>query len=270
MSPALTTPPVALSIAGSDCSAGAGLQADLKTFSALGVYGLTVVTCIVAEIPGKVSRIQPAADDIIEGQLKLLLGAFPVTAIKTGMLWSAPIIRLVAKVLSSLPAARRPWLVVDPVMMATSGEALIQDEAVIAYREALFPLADLITPNMDEAAALLGRTVAREEELAAAAQDLVAALGVPVLLKGGHLRGSTALDVLQPREGPPQTFSGPYFHGVSTHGTGCTFSAAIAAGLARGLTLPEAIGAAKTYVSRAIRTLCRWNGVDALNHCALK
>jgi len=270
MSPSLTTPPVALSIAGSDCSAGAGIQADLKTFSALGVYGLTAVTCLVAEIPGKVSRIQPAEDEIIEQQLRLLLGAFPVAAIKTGMLWSAPIIRLVAKVLDTLPETHRPWLVVDPVMVATSGDALIEDEAVAAYREVLFPMADLITPNMDEAAALLGRPVVREHELEAAARDLVLKLGAPVLLKGGHLRGSLALDVLQPREGPAQTFSGPYFHGVSTHGTGCTFSAAITAGLAKGLTLPEAIGAAKTYVSTAIRTLCRWNAVDALNHGALK
>ena len=270
MSPSLTTPPVALSIAGSDCSAGAGLQADLKTFSALGVYGLTVATCLVAEIPGKVSRIQAAEEGMVEEQLRLLLGAFPVAAIKTGMLWSAPIIRLVARVLSSLPADRRPWLVVDPVMVATSGDALIEDDAVAAYRDALFPLADVVTPNMDEAGALLGRPIGREDELAVAARDLALALGTSVLLKGGHLRGSVATDILQPREGPAQTFTGPYFHGVSTHGTGCTFSAAMAAGLARGLTLPEAIGGAKSYVSRAIRTLCRWNAVDALNHSALK
>jgi len=270
MSPSLTTPSVALTIAGSDCSAGAGLQADLKAFSALGVYGLTVVTCLVAENPGKVSRIQPAEEEMIAEQLQLLLGAFPVAAIKTGMLWSAPIVRRVARVIAALPEDRRPWLVVDPVMVATSGESLIEDEAVWAYRDALFPLADLITPNMDEARALLGRPVVREDELAAAARDLVMKLGAPVLVKGGHLRGSTAVDVFQPREGPPQTFSGPYFHGVSTHGTGCTFSAAIAAGLAKGLSLPEAIGAAKAYLSRTIRSLCRWNDVDALNHSALK
>ena len=270
MSPSLTTPPVALSIAGSDCSAGAGLQADLKTFSAVGVYGLTVVTCLVAEIPGKVSRIQPMDEAVVAEQLQVLLSTFPVAAIKTGMLWSGSIIRLVAGVLATLPADRRPWLVVDPVMVATSGDSLIEDDAVSAYREVLFPLADLVTPNMDEAAALLGRPVWCEAELTAAARDLVAQLGAPVLLKGGHLRGSVAVDVLQPREGPAQSFSGPYFHGVSTHGTGCTFSAAITAGLAKGLSLPEAIGAGKFYVSRAIRTLCRWNGVDALNHAALK
>jgi hydroxymethylpyrimidine/phosphomethylpyrimidine kinase len=270
MSPALTTPPVTLSIAGSDCSAGAGLQADLKTFSALGVYGLTVVTCLVAEIPGKVARIQPAEPEMVAEQLRLLLSAFPVAAIKTGMLWSAPLIRLVADALSTLPEDRRPWLVVDPVMVATSGDALIEDDAVSAYREALFPMADLITPNMDEAAALLGRPVGDEAALPAAARDLVTALGAPVLLKGGHLHGGVAVDVFQPREGPVQSFTAPYFHGVSTHGTGCTLSAAITAGLARGLSLPEAIGSGKNYVSRTIRTLCRWNGVDALNHTALK
>ncbi len=270
MSPSLTTPPVALTIAGSDCSAGAGLQADLKTFSALGVYGLTVATCLVAEVPGKVSRIQPADEAMVEDQLRLLLGAFPVAAIKTGMLWSAPIIRLVARVVSALPPDQRPWLVVDPVMVATSGDALIEEDAVAAYREALFPLADVITPNLDEAATLLGRPVGHPDALAAAARDLVLALGTAVLLKGGHLRGSVATDVLQPREGPAQTFTGPYFQGISTHGTGCTFSAAMAAGLARGLSLPEAVGSAKSYVSGTLRTLCRWNGVDALNHSGLK
>jgi hydroxymethylpyrimidine/phosphomethylpyrimidine kinase len=269
MSPSLTTPPVALSIAGSDCSAGAGLQADLKSFSALGVYGLTVVTCLVAEIPGKVSRIQPADEAMVEDQLRLLLSAFPVAAIKTGMLWSAPVIRLVARVLSAQPAAQRPWLVVDPVMVATSGDALIEDDAVAAYRDALFPLADVITPNMDEAAVLLGRPVGPVDALPAAARDLVLALGTAVLLKGGHLRGTVATDILQLREGPAQSFTGPYFHGVSTHGTGCTFSAAIAAGLAKGLSLPEAVGAAKAYVSGTLRSLCRWNAVDALNHSGL-
>jgi hydroxymethylpyrimidine/phosphomethylpyrimidine kinase len=270
MSPSLTTPPVALTIAGSDCSAGAGLQADLKAFSELGVYGLTVATCLVAEIPGKVSRIQPAEEEIVAEQLRLLLGAFPVAAIKTGMLWSAPVIRLVARLLDSLPKDGRPWLVVDPVMVATSGDALIQDDAVAAYKESLFPMADLITPNLDEAASLLGRRIEHEADLAPAARELVLSFGAPVLLKGGHLRGSVAADVFQPREGPPQSFTGPYFHGISTHGTGCTLSAAVTAGLAKGLSLPEAIGAAKSYVSRAIRTLCRWNGVDALNHSSLK
>lgn len=269
MSPLLTTPPVALSIAGSDCSAGAGLQADLKTFSALQVYGLTAVTCVVAEVPGRVTRVQAVDKDIVEEQIRLLLGAFPVTAIKTGMLWSASTIRLIARILDSLPRTRRPWLIVDPVMVATSGDSLIEEDAVTAYREALFPQADLITPNMDEAATLLGQTISREEDLAGAAHTLMKTLGAPVLLKGGHLRGETALDVFQPLEGPAQLFSGPYFHGVSTHGTGCTMSAAIAASLAQGQTMPEAISTAKTFVSNAIRTLCRWNGVDALNHNGL-
>jgi len=270
MSPSLTTPPVALTVAGSDCSAGAGLQADLKTFSALGVYGLTAVTCVVAEIPGKVSHIQPVDPHVIEEQLVLLLKAFPVAAIKTGMLWSAPTIRLVATVLNSLPPAHRPWLVVDPVMVATSGDALVQNDAVAAYRELLFPLADLITPNLDEAATLLGHPVNCHADLPAAAKTLMESLGAPVLIKGGHLHGEKAIDVFQPREGPSQSFSGPFFHGVATHGTGCTLSAAITAGLASGLTPPEAIAAAKTFISNALRTLCRWNNIDALNHSSLR
>lgn len=274
MSPTPVSPPVALSIAGSDCSAGAGLQADLKAFSAAGVYGLTAVTCVVAEVPGHVSHIQPVEADVIAEQVRLLLAAFPVAAIKTGMLWSAETIRFVAETMAALPETTRPWLVVDPVMVATSGDSLIEDDAVAAYREALFPLADLITPNMDEAAALLGRPIREESELPEAARALAERLGAPVLLKGGHLQGETALDVFQPREptgalGESVTFAAPYYHGVSTHGTGCTYSAAIAAHLARGLPMVEAIAQAKTYITAAIGSICRWGATDALNHSAL-
>src|SRR5438309_9652902 len=142
---------VALTIAGSDSSAGAGAQADLKTFSALGVYGVTAITCIVAETPGKVSRIQPADPEIVREQIELLLKNFPIAAIKTGLLCNAEI---VAQVVRSLGKVKRRRLVVDPVMIATSGRVLLEPEAIRIYQRDLFPLATLITPNLDEAAGL--------------------------------------------------------------------------------------------------------------------
>ncbi|PYK52939.1 MAG: hypothetical protein DME47_07830, partial [Verrucomicrobia bacterium] len=145
--------PVALTIAGSDSSAGAGAQADLKTFTALGVYGLTAITCIVAETPGKVSRIQPADPEIVREQIELLLKNFPIAAIKTGLLCNAEI---VAQVVRSLGKVKRRPLVVDPVMIATSGDNLLEPEAIRIYQRDLFPLATLITPNLDEATRLLG------------------------------------------------------------------------------------------------------------------
>jgi len=267
MTSAFSSAPVALTIAGSDCSAGAGLQADLKTFSAIGVYGLTAVTCVVAEIPGKVTRIQPVDPANLADQLQLLLEAFPVAAVKTGMLYSREIIELVAAALSRRKV--RPKLVVDPVMVATSGDALVRDDAVAAYEQLLFPMADLITPNMDEAAVLLGRKVTHAEQLHAAADVLRSKFGCAVLLKGGHLRGGEALDVLRDAAGFTE-YRAPFVPGVSTHGTGCTFSAAITAGLASGRSLRDAVKAGKRCVTRAIAQSFRWGTgkkrIDALNH----
>ena len=265
--PVMSETPVALTIAGSDCSAGAGLQADLKTFSAHGVYGLTAVTCVVAEVPGKVTHIQPVELANLEDQLRLLLAAFPVAAVKTGMLYSAEVIALVARTFTSLK--KRPPLVVDPVMVATSGDALVKDDAVAAYERLLFPLAALITPNLDEAAVLLGRKITRPEQLRPAADALRSRYGCAVLLKGGHLRGEEALDVLRDAAGFAE-YRAPFVPGISTHGTGCTFSAAIAAGFAHGKSLRQAVASGKKYVTRAIAQSFRWgrgkNRVVALNH----
>jgi len=264
---AMNPVPVALTIAGSDCSAGAGLQADLKTFSAHGVYGLTAVTCVVAEVPGKVTRIQPVELENLADQLRLLLTAFPVAAVKTGMLYSRELIEIVSHTLHSLP--QPPPLVVDPVMVATSGDALVKDEAVLAYQRLLFPLAALITPNLDEASVLLGAKIARPEHLRPAADALRCRFGCAVLLKGGHLRGKVAIDVLRDDDGFVD-YKAPFVPGISTHGTGCTFSAAITAGLANGKTLRQAVAAGKKYVTRAIAQSFRWgrgkSKVDALNH----
>ena len=262
-----------LSIAGSDSSAGAGLQADLKTFSALGLYGLTAVTCVVAEVPGRVSAIQPIEPRIVAEQIRLLFGAFPIVAVKTGMLFSREIIETVCGVLAAEFAKmeRPPPLVVDPVMVATSGDLLLEPEAIAIYCERLFPLAALVTPNLDEVHALLARSVTSLDEMRAAGTELVARFGTAFLLKGGHLRGAVATDLLF-AGGEVVEFSAPFVPGVSTHGTGCTYSAAIAAGLGRGLPLREAVAAAKTYVTRSIGGYLRWQkdgrATDALDHFA--
>ncbi len=254
------TRPVALTIAGSDSSAGAGVQADLKTLSALGVYGLTAVTCIVAEIPGKVARIEPASAQIVKDQMAVLLRNFPVTAIKTGLLYSAEII---SAVVEALP--KHVPLVVDPVMIATSGDRLLRADAVALYESELFPRARLITPNLGEASTLLGCKIETEEEMRAAVQALADRFGASVLLKGGHLTGNEAADLLC-HEGDVIRFTAPFVRGVKTHGTGCTYSAAITAGLAKGLDLSEAVGAAKNFVTESIRNHFEWGAVHALNH----
>ncbi len=261
------SPPVALTIAGSDCSAGAGLQADLKTFSALGVFGISAVTCVVAEVPGKVSRIDAVDTWNVREQIELLLGSFPIGAIKTGLLFSAEIVEAIATVLERR-AGKIP-LIVDPVMIATSGDALLQPAAVESYRARLFPRATLVTPNMAEAAALTGRPVRDLVEMKAAGNELAGRFGTRFLLKGGHLAGDQATDLLCDGTAVVE-FSAPFVPGVSTHGTGCTYSAAIAARLAIGDPLEEAIARAKDFVSRAIREYFSWpkslGEIQALNH----
>ncbi|MEO7167685.1 MAG: bifunctional hydroxymethylpyrimidine kinase/phosphomethylpyrimidine kinase [Spartobacteria bacterium] len=258
---------VALTIAGSDCSAGAGLQADLKTFGALGVFGLTVVTCVVAEVPGKVTRIDGVDPQNVREQIEVLLGNFPVRAIKTGLLFSAEIVETVAAALEQTAGAIP--LIVDPVMVATSGDALLQPAAVEAYRTLLFPRATLVTPNMAEAAALTGRPVCDLAEMRSAGDELARKFGTRFLLKGGHLGGDAAIDLLCDGATAVE-YSAPFVPGVSTHGTGCTYSAAIAARLARGDALEEAISQAKAFVSRAIGEHFSWTTslgeIHALNH----
>lgn len=266
--------PVALTIAGSDSSAGAGIQADVKTFSALGVYGLTAVTCIVAEIPGKVAKIQPISPAIVRKQIDVLCRNFPVAAIKTGLLGSADIVTAVARAMVDLSDKyERPVaLVVDPVMVATSGTTLLRADAIKLYKNELFPIATLITPNLNEASKLLGRTVFDFASMRKAGKDLEKKYGVAILLKGGHLAGDQAVDLLFVNDNVID-FQAPFVRDVVTHGTGCTLSAAITAGLAAGLRLEDAIGRAKKFVSAAIAQRFRWQtgsgeNVDALNHFA--
>lgn len=268
-SPART--PVALTIAGSDSSAGAGLQADLKTFSALGVYGLTAVTCVVAETPGKVTRIEPVSAKMVREQIDVLANSFPIDAIKTGLLCSAEIVRAVVDAISDLNRKKpKALLVVDPVMIATSGDLLLEPDALELYQEELFPLATLLTPNLDEASKLLGPKIADRKSMENAARELSDKFGGAVLLKGGHLSGENAIDLLY-ADGKITEFCEPFVSDVATHGTGCTYSAAITAGLASGLGLEEAISRAKKFVTLAIAKHFRWksgsaNTMDALNH----
>ena len=264
--------PVILTIAGSDNSAGAGAQADLKTISALGGYGVTAITCVVAEVPGKVSAIHPVPAEIVAEQVRLLFGAFPIAAMKTGMLHSPAIIESVVAVLDECFAreARKPALVVDPVMVATSGDVLLLADAVALYRDLLFPCATLVTPNLDEIRVLTGKSVTSIAEMRDAGRELAARHRCAFLIKGGHLREAIATDLLVTPDGAVAEFATPFIPGVNTHGTGCTTSAAIATALGRGLPLHEAVGEAKRYVHRAIASFLRWekNGrtTDALHH----
>ncbi len=266
------SPPVALTIAGSDSSAGAGVQADLKTFSVFGVYGLTAVTCIVAEIPGRVSRIEAVSARIVREQIEVLAKNFKIAAIKTGLLCSAEIISAVAKTIrgiENLSVPRIP-LVIDPVIVATSGDPLLEPAAIEAYEKKLFPLASVITPNLDEAEQLLGTKIRDRQSMHRAGKELKRKLGTAILLKGGHLAGDYAVDLLFIDERVVE-FSAPLVRGVATHGTGCTYSAAITAGLASGLSLEEAIRRAKKFVTKSIARHLRWTSrsgknLDALRH----
>jgi hydroxymethylpyrimidine/phosphomethylpyrimidine kinase len=264
------TLPVVLSIAGSDNSAGAGAQADLKTFCALGCYGVTAITCVVAEVPGKVSAIHPVPAEIVAEQVRLLFEAFPVAAMKTGMLYSREIIAAVCEIMEGQP--EKVPMVIDPVMVATSGDALVREDAIALYRSRLFPRAAVVTPNLDEVRTLLGREVSTVREMHTAGAELRERYGCAWLIKGGHLRGEVAVDVLVAANGSAEEFEAPFVQGVSTHGTGCTTSAAIAAALARGLALREAVAEAKKFVHHAIAGFLRWERggkrTDALHHFA--
>jgi hydroxymethylpyrimidine/phosphomethylpyrimidine kinase len=253
--------PVVLSIAGSDNSAGAGAQADLKTLSYFGCYGVTAITCVVAEIPGKVSAIQTVRPDIVAEQVALSFSAFPISSAKTGMLYSSAIIKIVARELSG----KRTKLVVDPVMVASSGDSLLQKSAITAYRKELFPLATVVTPNLDELRILAKGDIRSLDEVKDAGKDLAKTYGCAFLLKGGHLRGKLAIDVLVTPNSVDE-FAAPFIAGVKTHGTGCTYSAAIAAGLARGQSLRGAVAMAKDYVTESIGKSLRWKRTQALNH----
>ena len=254
----------ALTIAGSDNSGGAGIQADLKTFTAFGVYGMSVITAVTAQNSEGVRGFEEVSRALITAQIDSILDDIGVDAAKTGMLSSAAIVRLVA---GKVRERAIPNLVIDPVMMAKSGDALLSEDAREAVRAELLPLALVVTPNLPEAEALTGRSIESLEDMRAAARDLCA-MGVRwAVVKGGHLPQETeAIDVIFDGETFEELRS-PRFPTKNTHGTGCTFSAAIAAGLAAGRDPRAAIHRAKTFVSRAIETsLAIGRGHGPTNH----
>jgi hydroxymethylpyrimidine/phosphomethylpyrimidine kinase len=262
-------PPVAVAIAGSDSSAGAGIQADLKTFTYFHVFGQSVVTCVVAEVPGRVQAVQAVSVDTVRDQLNLSFEYFPVRALKTGMLYSKEIIGAVCDIFEAIPIDKRPPLVVDPVMIASSGDRLLQDDALETYLERLFPLATVVTPNRVESSIIYGRTIDTATELERIGPELVQRYGTAFLLKGGHWPGDFAIDYLATEAGITR-LAEPFVPARSTHGTGCTLSAALAAGLALGDDLQTAARRAKRFVTRAIAESMTWSGrhgaVSALKH----
>ena len=235
-----------LSIAGSDCSGGAGVQADLKTFSAFGCYGMSVFTALTAQNTTGVQGVYPIPPEFLLQQLNSIFDDVPPAAVKIGMVGDAESIETLSEFLNAQNAKN---IVLDPVMVATSGDQLISKDAVEVLKTRLIPLATLITPNIYEAKILLGRDV---EDLTEAAKDLLSLGAKAVLLKGGHSKGEISLDVYA-SENDLELFEAPRLATKNTHGTGCTLSAAIAANLANGKSMIDSIGEAKSYVTEAIR-----------------
>ncbi|MES1258134.1 MAG: bifunctional hydroxymethylpyrimidine kinase/phosphomethylpyrimidine kinase [Acidobacteriota bacterium] len=257
--------PITLTIAGSDPSGGAGIQADLKTFHQLGVYGTSAITLLTVQNTMRVSRVETLAPGLVAEQILAVLEDLPPAAAKTGALGSAEVVRAVADALRQ--AARRFPLVVDPVMISKHGARLIDEAARLALRDLLLPQATLVTPNLQEAAELAEMPVENVSQMREAALRIAAFGPAAVLVKGGHLEGE-ALDVLY-SGGRFTEFPAPRFETRHTHGTGCTYSAAITAFLARGADLEDAVRAAKAFIGEAIRTApCLGSGCGPVNHWA--
>jgi hydroxymethylpyrimidine/phosphomethylpyrimidine kinase len=239
--------PTSLTIAGSDSGGGAGIQADLKTFSALGVYGASALTAITAQNTLGVTAVHELPVELIEAQIDAVVGDIGADAVKTGMLSSSAIIRAVA---AKIREHRLERLVVDPVMVATSGDRLLRADAVAALRDELLPLALVVTPNLPEAEVLVGYRVATLDEMRQAARTIVGMGARAALVKGGHLDGDP-VDVLCEGERLVE-LPARRVQTRNTHGTGCTYAAAIAAYLARGLSVEDAVAQAKVYLTAAI------------------
>jgi hydroxymethylpyrimidine/phosphomethylpyrimidine kinase len=262
------TPPRILTIAGSDSGGGAGIQADLKTFAAHGAYGMSVITALTAQNTREVRAVHEVPAEMVAAQIDAVLEDIGADAVKIGMLSSAGIVRAVASRLGFHLKDRKVPVVLDPVMIAKSGDRLLRADAVEALRTDLVPLATLVTPNLPELEALTGLAVGTEAERLAAAQAL-AARGPAVLAKGGHAEGEEVVDLLVERGGRVHRFAHPRLHTPSTHGTGCTLSSAIAARLGAGEELPRAVAGAIEYLSGAIAAaypLGSGDGHGPVNH----
>jgi hydroxymethylpyrimidine/phosphomethylpyrimidine kinase len=245
--------PVALTIAGSDSGGGAGIQADLKTFAALGVHGGSAIACLTAQNPRRVLGIEPVSPKMLRQQIEAVFEELHPAAVKTGMLFSPENVRVVATFFRNPKSEiRNPKLVVDPVLVSTSGAKLLEPAAVKILKEQLLPLAALVTPNLDETEILTGHKPASIEEMRAAAREIHSRFGCAALVKGGHLRGvREAVDIFY--DGKTELLlSAPFVKGIRTHGTGCTCSAAICAALALGHDLPRAVQIGKNFITSAI------------------
>jgi hydroxymethylpyrimidine kinase/phosphomethylpyrimidine kinase len=250
-------PFVALTIAGSDSSGGAGVQADLRTFQTLGVYGTCAITAVTAQNTDAVRAIHEIPPEMVGAQIDAVAEEFTLGAVKTGMLANAAIIQCVVERIRHWNLER---LVIDPVMVATRGRRLLREDAIAVLTLDLFPLAMVVTPNVPEAEVLLGRSIDSDPEVERATRELVERFGCSAaIIKGGHRQGPQAIDVLFDGE-RVHTFSDPRVAGTHLHGGGCLFSAAITAGLARGLALADAVADAKVHVSEAMRQYARGAG----------
>ena len=258
--------PRVLSIAGSDSCGGAGIQADLKTFSALGCYGMTAITALTAQNTAGVRAIHAVPPAMLSQQIDAVLEDIGTDAVKIGMLHSAEIVHEVAAAIDRHVLKK---VVLDPVMVATSGAVLIDNPAIAALVQELFKRVDLVTPNLDEAALLVGRALHSEAEMASAARELLGQGARAVLLKGGHLPGDTVSDLLITHDGLQHWMRAPRIRSSNTHGTGCTLSSAIAAQLALGCSLLEAVEASRAYVRDALQAgaaVQTGQGSGPLNH----
>lgn len=241
---------IAVTIAGSDSGGGAGIQADLKAFSALGVYGCSVITAVTAQNTQVVTAVHDVPADIVTSQIEAVLANLNVGAIKIGMLFSIRTIEAVVSVLKPLNLS----IVVDPVMVAKSGDRLLSNDATLALKELLLPIATILTPNLPEAADLLAlrETTTTEDDGETQAAALLALGPAHVLMKGGHAEGAVCVDLLASDDGGRVPFEAPRFATKNTHGTGCTLLASIAAGLAKGFSVEEAVREAHAYLQGAI------------------
>jgi hydroxymethylpyrimidine/phosphomethylpyrimidine kinase len=238
-----------MTIAGSDSGGGAGIQADLKTFSAFGVYGTSAITAITAQNTQGVTQVLELPPDLVAAQIDAIVSDIGADAVKTGMLANAAIIEVVAAKVRQYGLTK---LVVDPVMVAKSGDSLLQPSAVAALRELLLPLALVVTPNIPEAEVLVGRQLESPDDMRRAAEEIVAMGASNVVVKGGH-RDGPAVDLFYDGRSIHE-FAAPRVDTTSTHGTGCTFASAIAAGLAKGSGVRDAVAMAKAYVTKAIQS----------------
>jgi hydroxymethylpyrimidine/phosphomethylpyrimidine kinase len=258
--------PVALTIAGSDSGGGAGVQADLKTLAAFGVHGASAVACLTAQNPKRVLAVESVSPKMLRRQIEAVFEELRPAAVKTGMLFSAENVRVVAGFFEALAARPPVPLIVDPVMVSTSGARLLQPAAIRILKEELLPRATLVTPNLHEAEILIGGEIATVENMRAVAREIHARFGCAALVKGGHLHGvREAVDIFF--DGRTELLlTAPFIRSMRTHGTGCTYSAAITAALSLGRNLPQAVGLAKNYITQTIAQSYRVGNHSVLSH----